>query len=147
MKIFYNLKTFNNVFRHSEVAALIDDTDSSILSNITNVTMASLFVPTIATSTGYNLYFNNAFYYPHSGHNASDGGVIGSSGFYVGAETTESFFDDDGTDCEISPAPFTPSELLGVSLEAGEYYIVVDGRHRVVKALCHGKVTIKANLN
>ena len=92
-----NLKTFNNVFRHSEVAALIDDTDSSILSNITNVTMASLFVPTIATSTGYNLYFNNAFYYPHSGHNASDGGVIGSSGFYVGAETTESFFDDDGT--------------------------------------------------
>ena len=59
--------------------------------------MASLFVPTIATSTGYNLYFNNAFYYPHSGHNASDGGVIGSSGFYVGAETTESFFDDDGT--------------------------------------------------
>ena len=59
--------------------------------------MTRLFIPTIATSTGYNIYFNNAFYYPHSGHNAIAGGVIGSSGFYVGAETTESFFDDDGT--------------------------------------------------
>ena len=90
------LKTFNNVFRHSEVASKIDDTDTSILSNITNVTMASLFTPTLNSSVGYNVYFNNALYNPHSGHNASSGGVIGSSGFKVESDTNEMFFDDDG---------------------------------------------------
>ena len=90
------LKTFNNVFRHSEVATTIDETDTSILSNITNVTMASLFTPTLNSSVGYNVYFNNALYNPHSGHNASSGGVIGSSGFKVGSDTNEMFFDDDG---------------------------------------------------
>ena len=90
------LKTFNNVFRHSEVTTTIDDTDTSILSNITNVTMASLFAPTLNSSVGYNVYYNNALYNPHSGHNASSGGVIGSSGFKVGSDTNEMFFDDDG---------------------------------------------------
>ena len=90
------LKTFNNVFRHSEVTSSIDDTDTSILSNITNVTMASLFAPTLNSSVGYNVYYNNALYNPHSGHNASSGGVIGSSGFKVGSDTNEMFFDDDG---------------------------------------------------
>ncbi len=90
------LKTFNNLFRHSEVATTIDDTDTSILSNITNVTMASLFTPTLNSSVGYNVYYNNALYNPHSGHNASSGGVIGSSGFKVGSDTNEMFFDDDG---------------------------------------------------
>ena len=90
------LKTFNNVFRHSEATTTIDDTDTSILSNITNVTMASLFAPTLNSSVGYNIYFNNALYNPHSGHNASSGGVIGSSGFKVGSDTNEMFFDDDG---------------------------------------------------
>ena len=84
------LKTFNNVFRHSEVTTTIDDTDTSILSNITNVTMASLFAPTLNSSVGYNVYYNNALYNPHSGHNASSGGVI------VGSDTNEMFFDDDG---------------------------------------------------
>ena len=90
------LKTFNNVFRHSAIQALIDNTDDSILSNITNVTMATFVTPTINTSTGYNVYFNNAFYNPHAGHNQGSGGIISSSGFKVGSETTESYFDDDG---------------------------------------------------
>ena len=93
-----SLKSFNNMFRHSYVSALIDDTDTAILSSVTNVTLAKFFTPVTGTTdnTGYNLYFNNAFYNPHSGHNASSGGIIGSSGFLVGTDTEESFFDDDG---------------------------------------------------
>ena len=93
-----SLKSFNNMFRHSYVSALIDDTDTAILSNVTNVTLAKFFIPVTGTTdnTGYNLYFNNAFYNPHSGHNASSGGIIGSTGFLVGTDTEESFFDDDG---------------------------------------------------
>ena len=93
-----SLKSFNNMFRHSYVSALIDDTDTAILSSVTNVTLAKFFIPVTGTTdnTGYNLYFNNAFYNPHSGHNASSGGIIGSTGFLVGTDTEESFFDDDG---------------------------------------------------
>jgi len=91
-----SLKTFSNVFRHSVVTGMIDDTNSAILSNITNITLSKFFTPSINNSAGYNVYLNNALYNPHSGHNSSMGGVIGSSGFKVGSETTESFIDDDG---------------------------------------------------
>ena len=91
------LKTFNEVFRHSYVSGIIDDTDTSILSNVTNVTLAKTFGPTLNSSVAYNVYFNNALYNPHSGHNASAGGIITSSGFKIsGDATNEQFFDDDG---------------------------------------------------
>ena len=90
-----DLLDFNSPFRHSKVTGLIDDTDSSILNNITTVTMAKLVTPTTTTSTSYTLNFNNAFYNPVSGYNADNGGIIASTGFYLGG-TTEYFFDDDG---------------------------------------------------
>ena len=92
-----DLEDFNKPFRHSKVARLIDETDSSILSNITTVTLAKLITPTTTTTTAYTLNFNNAFYNPHSGHNATAGGIIASTGFYISSATTEYFFDDDGT--------------------------------------------------
>jgi len=90
-----DLLDFNSPFRHSKVTGLIDDTDSSILNNITTVIMAKLVTPTTTTSTSYTLNFNNAFYNPVSGYNAANGGIIASTGFYLGG-TTEYFFDDDG---------------------------------------------------
>ena len=91
------LKSFNEVFRHSYVSGVVDNTDTSILSNVTTVTLAKTFKPTLDSSVGYNIYFNNSFYNPHSGHNASVGGIITSSGFKIsGDATNEHFFDDDG---------------------------------------------------
>jgi hypothetical protein len=89
-----NLNTFNSPFRHSQLTGLIDDTDSSILMNTTTVTMARLFTPTTTGSTSYTINFNNAFYNPVSGYQNS---VIASTGFYINGETTEYFFDDDGS--------------------------------------------------
>ena len=92
-----DLQTFNAPFRHSKLLGLIDNTDTAILNNTTTVTMAKLFTPTISTSINYNLNFNNKFYNPHSGHNASAGGIIASTGFYLNNVTTTTyFFDDDG---------------------------------------------------
>ena len=92
-----NLKQFSSVFRHSQLTGQIDDTDTAILSNITNINLAQLFTPTTTASTSYTLSFNNAFYNPHSGHNADNGGVIASTGFKISGDTTnEMFFDDDG---------------------------------------------------
>ena len=91
------LKSFNNVLRHSQLSGLIDETDSSILNSVTNVTLAKKFTPTLNTATEYNVYFSNALYNPHSEHNKSAGGIITSSGFLVsGDATNEQFFDDDG---------------------------------------------------
>jgi hypothetical protein len=91
------LKSFNNVLRHSQLSGLIDDTDSSILNNITNVTLSKKITPTLNTAAGYNVYFNNVLYNPHSEHNKLSGGITTSSGFLVSGDTTnEQFFDDDG---------------------------------------------------
>ena len=91
-----NLKDFNNPFRYSKLTGLIDGSDSSILSNITTVTLAKLVTPTTTTATAYTLNFNNALYNPHSGHNADAGGIIASTGFFIASASTEYFFDDDG---------------------------------------------------
>jgi len=84
------------VFRHSQFTGLVDDTDSAILSNTTTVALGFLFTPNTAGSYSFTVNFGNPLYNPHSGHNASAGGIIASTGFYVNGETREMFFDDDG---------------------------------------------------
>ena len=91
------LKQFNSVFRHSKVVGLIDDTDKSITGNITKITMAKFFTPTLLTPVGYTIIFNNAVFHPHEGHNGANGGVVASTGFKISGDTVnEVFFDDDG---------------------------------------------------
>ena len=93
-----DLQSFNAPFRHSKLLGLIDNTDSSILNSVATVTMAKNFTPTLSVSTSYRLNFNNKFLNPHSGHNAENGGIISSTGFYLNGNTSvEYFFDDDGT--------------------------------------------------
>jgi hypothetical protein len=93
-----DLQTFNRPFRHSKVLRLIDETDTAILNNTTTVTMAKKFSPTLSTATSYNINFNNRFYNPVSGYNATGGGIVSSTGFYMNSVTTiEYFFDDDGS--------------------------------------------------
>ena len=64
--------------------------------NTVTVNMGKLFTPTLDTSTSYNLYYNNNFYNPYSGYNASAGGIVASTGFKVDGNDNEMFFDDDG---------------------------------------------------
>ena len=91
----YNTNTltaFDGVFRYSKVIGIIDDVDNSILSNITNVKIRKSFTPTLSSSTKYDVYFRNAIYNPHSGHEA----VLSSTGFKISGNTNEMFLDDDG---------------------------------------------------
>ena len=86
------LKAFDGVFRHSKLTGIIDDVDSSILSNITNVKVRKDFTPTLNSSTKYDIYFRNAIYNPHSGHES----ILSSTGFKVSGNNNEMFLDDDG---------------------------------------------------
>ena len=88
-----DLKSFNAVFRHSKLTGLIDDSDISILSNVTTVTMAQYITPTTTAPTGYTIDFSNAINHPHDGHSV----VIASTGFSISGEEEEFYFEDDGS--------------------------------------------------
>ena len=91
-----NLQKFDGIFRYSKVIKAIDDADNSILSNITTLKMRKNFTPTLGSATTYNIYFRNAFYNPHSGHDATAGGILISTGFKITGNTNEMFLNDDG---------------------------------------------------
>src|SRR6056300_700685 len=90
------LQQFDGVFRHSKVTGIIDDTDTSILSNVTSIEIRKSFTPTLSASTRYDIYFRNGIYNPHAGHKSGSGGVISTSGFKVPNDNNVYFLDDDG---------------------------------------------------
>ena len=90
------LQKFDSVFRYSKLTGLIDDTDTSILSNITTLKIRKNFTPTLGSSNAYNIYFRNGLYNPHSGHNSAGGGILSSTGFKVTGNDNEMFLDEDG---------------------------------------------------
>ena len=92
-----NLQEFDQVFRHSKFIETVNKSDTSILSNITTIKLHKSFTATLASSTTYTINFNNAFYNPHSGHNASSGGILSSTSFKISGDTTNDYFlNDDG---------------------------------------------------
>ena len=91
------LQKFDAVYRHSKLTGIIDDVDTSILSNITTVKIRKSFTPTLLSSNKYDIYFRNAIFNPHSGHNMSGGGVLSSTGFKIDGNDNEMFLDDDGS--------------------------------------------------
>ena len=90
------LQKFDSIYRHSKVTGIIDGVDNSILSNITTVKIRKSFTPTLSSSTKYAIYFRNALFNPHSGHNSAAGGILSSTGFKVTGNDNEMFLDDDG---------------------------------------------------
>ena len=90
------LQKFDSVYRHSKLTGLIDAVDNSILSNITTIKIRKEFTPTLAASNKYDIYFRNSLFNPHSGHNATAGGILNSTGFKVTGSDLEQFLDDDG---------------------------------------------------
>ncbi len=89
------LVKFDAVLRHSKLLKEIDGTDASITSSSVSPRLAKYFTPVVASASSYNLYFNNALYNPHDGHNDAMGGILTSTGFKLG-DANEQFFDDDG---------------------------------------------------
>ena len=90
------LQQFDGVFRHSKITGLIDNTDTSILSNVTTLKIRKTFTPTLSSSTRYDIYFRNGIFNPHAGHKSGTGGVINTSGFKVPNDTNVYYLDDDG---------------------------------------------------
>jgi len=90
------LSKFDAVIRNSSLLRAIDDTDASITGSSAVPRLAKYFSPTLSSARDYNLFFNNALFNPHAGHNQELGGILTSSGFTIFGRTEEHFFDDDG---------------------------------------------------
>lgn len=54
-----NLNNFNLPFTYSKLTSAIDDSDSSIIGNITNVKIQKRFVPSLTSSNNIRIQFNN----------------------------------------------------------------------------------------
>ena len=91
------LQRFDGIFRYSKIVGIIDNTDPSIVSNITTIKIKKTITPVLNSPQKYNIYFRNALYNPVTGYNASNGGILQSSGFKINGDTTNIYYlDDDG---------------------------------------------------
>ena len=91
------LSGFDTLFRHSQLTTKIDGTETSILSNITNVKLRKNYTTIIdGTASDIKLNFGNSAYNPHSGHNMSGGGILSTTGFFLSGDSNNYFFDEDG---------------------------------------------------
>ena len=86
-----DLRRFGGMFRYSKLSRLIDATDASITSNITNVTIMKILVPAFNTKAKYNITFNNPI---HSSLAADES--IKSTAFYISSTEQPVYIDDDG---------------------------------------------------
>jgi hypothetical protein len=92
-----NLTNFDSVFRHSNLVNAIDESNSAILSNTTNVRLSKKMEVRPGQLLGYINTFGNGFYNPTAGYNADNGGITTTTGFYsLGDATNIHYFDDDG---------------------------------------------------
>ena len=93
-----NLNNFDSIFRHSNLLKRIDEVDSSILSNITNVRLKlKKKILLLGQTAGITVDFGNPLYNPHSGHNKHAGGITSTTGFYISGDASNiMYFDDDG---------------------------------------------------
>ena len=91
------LSGFDTLFRHSQLTTKIDVTETSILSNITNVKLRKNYTVIVdGTASDIKLNFGNAAYNPHSGHNMSGGGILSTTGFFLSGDSNNYFLDEDG---------------------------------------------------
>ena len=91
------LNDFNKMFRYSELSSNIDSTNEAILNSGSKIYLSKKITPQLEISQSHDLYYNNPFFHPHTGHAGEIGGVVASTGFKVkGDATNVQFFDDDG---------------------------------------------------
>ena len=72
-----NLLKFGSVFRYSTLSTSIDNTETSIISNLTTITAKQGITPSTTTADSYTISFNNAIYNPSTTYE----GAVTSSAF------------------------------------------------------------------
>jgi hypothetical protein len=89
-----NLLKFGAAFRYSTLSTLIDNTETSVISNLTTLTAKKGLEPSITANNAYTISFNNPIFNP----SATYEGAVTSSAFAftdaAGTSYTSCFIDD-----------------------------------------------------
>ena len=89
-----NLLKFGSIFRYSTLSTKIDNTDTSIINNLTTITAKMGIVPSTTANNAYTLSFNNPIY---SESTTYEGAVTSTAFSYTdaaGNTYSSAFFDD-----------------------------------------------------
>ena len=106
-----NLEKFNSDFRYSKFVYAVDNADSSITSNSTDIKISKRLAPTLNYSTNYTLYFNNSTEIEPAaaGYNPSK-----SARFYDEPEITSSPFSYVGNDGTVYDLCYYRDDNFGI---------------------------------
>jgi hypothetical protein len=85
------LQKFDGVLRYSRLARAIDDADTSIINNVTTVTLRRIVDVVFNLSTSYTVQLSNPIYKSGVAEEA-----VMTAGFYVNNQETLHYIDDDG---------------------------------------------------
>lgn len=66
-----NIEKFQSQYYNSRYTELINETDSAIVSNITNIELKKEFTPPRNIAQSYTFYFQNEIFYPYTGYRGS----------------------------------------------------------------------------
>jgi hypothetical protein len=86
-----NLEKFNGVLMPSRLTRAIDDSDTSVISNITVLKMIKSVVPNYNVADNYTVTFKNSI----ETHGTAEQYIL-SNGFYLESSSTKYYIDDDG---------------------------------------------------
>jgi hypothetical protein len=86
-----DLQKFDGVFRFSKLSKMIDETDPSIVSNISTILLRRKLNPRYNVSAQYLLNLINPIYYSGVAE-----GAFSSTGFYIAGSPDIHYLDDDG---------------------------------------------------
>ena len=86
-----DLQKFDGIFRYSKLSKIIDETDPSIVSNITNVLLRRNLQPRYNVSAQYMINLINPIYY-----SGVSEGAFSSTGFYISGSPDIHYLEDDG---------------------------------------------------
>ena len=89
-----NLLKFGSIFRYSTLSTRIDNTDTSIVNNLTTITAKKGIVPSTTANNTYTISFNNPIF---SESTTYEGAVVSSAFSYTdaaGNTYNSAFFDD-----------------------------------------------------
>lgn len=92
-----NLEKFEKGLRYSKFVKAIDDANSSILGNETDVVLEKRYSPDNNTNQSFKMEFNNPIEHPHEGHKS---GIVSSTKFEIsttGGVLKTVYLEDDGS--------------------------------------------------
>lgn len=85
------LQRFDGIFRHSKLSKLIDESEDSIVSNVTTVTLKRNVIPKYNIYANYTINLINPLYYSGVPED-----IVLSSGFYIQGSSDVHYLVDDG---------------------------------------------------